>query len=81
MSDEIEFDWNESRAWTKTRITALERLEPDTNRRCENCPSIAEYVMGIDFINEGKEHGRLDLCPGCVAEYTKGFDESNIFRQ
>jgi hypothetical protein len=77
----IDFDFNESRAWTKTRITTLEKIDPNPERRCENCPSIAEYVFGIDFINEGEEHGRLDLCPGCVAEYSKGFDENNIFRR
>lgn len=78
---EIEFDWNESRAWTKTRVTAIERYDPEPDRRCEACPSIAEYELGIDFINEGKEHGRVDVCPACLAEYTKGFDENNIFRR
>lgn len=77
----IAFDWHESRHWTKTRVTALERFEPDSDRRCENCPSIAEYELGIDFIDAGEEHARIDVCPGCLAEYTKGFDRNNIFRE
>ena len=37
--------------------------------------------MGIDFINEGEEHARIDVCPGCLSKYSKGFDENNIYRR
>lgn len=77
----IEFDFHESEHWTKTRVTTIERFDPDPEQRCENCPSIAEYRLGIDFIDEGKEHGKITLCPACIARYTKDFDENNIFRR
>lgn len=77
----IRFDFNEREAWTKTIVTTLKQIEPDPDRRCENCPSIAEYEMGLDFINRGEEDGWFELCPACVAEYTQSFDENNIFRR
>ena len=77
----IEFDFNESRAWTKTVVTACEPIPPTPDRRCENCPSIAEYELGIDLINRGEEDARIDVCAACCAEYTQHFDENNIFRR
>lgn len=75
----IDFDFNEKPNWTKTRVVTVDDLDADPDRRCERCPSIAEKRFVIDLINSG-EKTELILCPACVAEYTRDFDERNIFR-
>ena len=81
MADPIEIDFGESESWTLTRVVAVEPIEtPDPDRRCERCPSIAETEFSVDLINRGETDATFDLCPACVAEYTRDFDRRNIFR-